>query len=120
MTWVLIGILTVTTALLAWRIWHLQGLVTHMRTELAGLVDAAVLRAPDAAALLGSPRPTLITIEIFNHFELAKNENRFAGPAAAVAPTLLRQEVTRQAAQRVREELVLQGVKGEVRVVRGA
>ena len=120
MTWVLIIPLAIITVLLVWRIGHLQRLVTHMRTELAGLTDAAVLQEPDAAALIGSPRPTLITIEILNPFELAMKENRFAGPAAAVAPDLLRQEVTRQALQRVREELVKQGVKAEVRIVRGA
>lgn len=119
LVWILIAALSLTTGVLAWRIRRLQGLVRQMRTELAGLVDAAVLRAPDAAALIGAPRPTLITIEIFNHFELALRQNRFAGPAAAVAPDLLRQEVTRQAVQRVREELLRQGVQAEVKVVRG-
>ena len=36
-----------------------------------------------------------------------------------MAPDLLRQEVTRQAVQRVREELLRQGVQAEVKVVRG-
>ena len=118
LVWILIAALSLTTGVLAWRIRHLQGLVRHMRTELAGLVDAAVLRAPDAAALIGAPRPTLITIEIFNHFELALRQARRSG-SAAVAPDLLRQEVTRQAVQRVREELLRQGVQAEVKVVRG-
>lgn len=117
---ILVAVLACIIGLLIWRIWHLAQLVARMRDELAGLVDAAVLRRPDAAALIGPGRPTLITIEILNHFELAKNENRFASHAAVVAPELIRMEVTRQAVQRIKEELLRQGVKGDVRVVRSA
>ncbi len=106
--------------LLIWRVMYLAQLVARMRDELAGLVDAAVLRGPDAAAVIGPGRPTLITIEILNHFELAKKENRLAGHAAVVAPELIRMEVTRQAIQRVKVELLRQGVKADVRVVRSA
>jgi hypothetical protein len=71
-------------------------------------------------ALLPAERPSLITIEILNPFELAQKQSRLAGTFGVLAPSLLRQEVLRQAVARIRQQLEAEGVQAEVRLVRGA
>jgi hypothetical protein len=88
--------------------------------ELSALGEARRLQGPDVEALLPAERPSLITIEILNPFELAQKQSRLAGTFGVLAPSLLRQEVLRQAVARIRQQLEAEGVQAEVRLVRGA
>jgi len=108
------------TAGVLWRLVYLHRTVNDLRSELARYVASGVLDAPDGRQLIEAPRPTLITVEILNPFELAARQNRLASSAAVVAPSLIKKEVIRQAVLRIKEELTRQGVIGEVRVVRGS
>lgn len=117
--WALLIALIGVAGLLGWRFWALSRLMNRLEAELATLASARVLEGPDIEALLAPERPTLIAIEILNPFELAMRESRLAGPFGSLAPAMLRQEVYRQATERVREQLAAQGVQAEVTLVRG-
>lgn len=105
---------------LLWRLRTLSKTVATLRADLGSRVASGVLDAPDGAALIEAPHPTLITVEILNPFELAAKQNRLGSTAAVVAPALIRKEVIRQTVLRIKQELARQGVVGEVRVVRGS
>ena len=117
--WPLLIALVLIVAVLGWRLRHLSRLMSRMETELSALAGARGLEGPDIEALLAPERPSLITIEILNPFELALRESRLAGTLGSLAPSLVRQEVLRQATVRVREQLAEQGVEAEVQLVRG-
>lgn len=117
--WPLLFVFAVAIAALGWRLRQLSRLMSRMETELSALAGARALEGPDVEALLAPERPSLITIEILNPFELAMRESKLAGTFGSLAPALVRQEVLRQATQRVRQQLAEQGVEAEVQLVRG-
>lgn len=116
--WTLFCLLSLVVAALIIRLIYLRRLMRRLEAELEALASARVLQGPDVEALLEPEHPTLITIEVLNPFELATQQSRLAGPASAVAPGLIRQEVMRQALQKVKAQLVAEGVQAEVKLVR--
>lgn len=101
------------------RLTQLHGLLRKMEGELEALAGARGLQTAEVEALLPPERPSLITIEILNPFELAQKQSSLAGTLSVIAPSLLRQEVQRQAVARIRQQLEVEGVQAEVRIVRG-
>lgn len=101
------------------RLLQLQRLLRRMEAELQALAGARGLQGPEIEALLPPERPSLITIEILNPFELAQKQSPLAGSFGVLAPGLLRQEVLRQAQARIRQQLEAEGVQAEVQLVRG-
>lgn len=108
---------TVTvTALALWRIRRLRVDLTAANAELSRLAEELNAAPIDLSRTLGEGGRKLITIEILNPIELASAETTFARTAGAVAPSLIRGEVTRRAVQRLHTQLAAEGVDAEIRI----
>lgn len=115
----LFAALLLLTGWLLWKETRHYRLLNTLEQELAQLTDAPPpLQRPVLDAALMDNRPNLITIEILNPMELAHKESKWAQTFGSMAPTLIRQIVYQRAAERVRTQLIAQGVEAEVKVLR--
>jgi hypothetical protein len=101
-------------AVLLWQARKLRPRIAAVDAEVDGL-EAAVDGEP--AVMSDTPNP-LISVEILNAHELAARESWAARRFGTLVPRIVGREVAARAAQQMSEQLVEQGVRAEVRIVR--
>lgn len=92
--------------------WRWQRLAAQLRS-LSAQTGASDEQA--RAALAQTP-VTLLTIEVLNPLELAREHSRIGASLAGVAPGLVRKRVYQTVARELREELADRGVEANIEI----
>lgn len=101
----------------AWRqIARLRARVAEAEGSFTRLCEELSSAPFDLTQTLGDGERKLITVEILNPLEVAGEQSALVRRFGAVAPAMLRAEVTRRAVKELQAQLAEQGVEAEVRV----
>lgn len=123
MTVVLLLLLVLNAALLAWlvrRFLVLQQEARLLRTKLEEIAMVPFDRPADLQQVLGSGDRRVLVMEILNPLQLAAQQSWFADKLGSLAPPLIRKLVYEETAKIMRTELQKYGVEGQLEVHRAA
>lgn len=107
-------------AVLAYRVRAISRVAAVLREEAEALRSAPYDAPAELDRLSASAQRPLIVIDILNALELAAQQSWFADKFGSLAPEGIRRLVFKRALEMTELELLKHGVKGQVRIHRGA
>lgn len=105
------GALLIVASLLLWRWQRVAAQLTSLSAQ-AGASDEQARKA------LAQAETMLLTVEVLNPLELAREHSRIGSSLAGVAPGLVRKRVYQQVARELGAELAERGVEANVEIRR--